>query len=157
MAASPSAASAAANREDDMLDRVGAEPISEQRCSFRVWAPHARTVAVKLVDDRRLEVLKASGQGYHTGTLEHVRAGTRYLYSLSSDLERPDPASRWQADGVHGPSRVTDLRYEWTDGAWRGLPLASYVLYELHVGTYSRAGTFAGAQQDANVISDQTG
>jgi maltooligosyltrehalose trehalohydrolase len=65
------------------------------------------------------------------------------MFRLDGEVERPDPAAKLQSNGVHGPSRVVDLAFDWQDVAWRGVPLHSHVIYELHVGTFSRAGTFA--------------
>jgi len=73
--------------------------------------------------------------------LEDVPPGSLYLIRLDG-RERPDPASRFQPEGVHGPSQVVDLHRDWQDAAWRGLPLSGYVFYELHVGTFTPEGTF---------------
>ncbi|MBP1726352.1 MAG: GlgB, partial [Deltaproteobacteria bacterium] len=69
--------------------------------------------------------------------------GTRYFYRLDGESERPDPASRFQPEGVHGPSQVVDSRFSWGDAGWFGLPLRDYIIYELHVGTFTGEGTFA--------------
>jgi maltooligosyltrehalose trehalohydrolase len=75
-----------------------------------------------------------------------VRAGDRYGYCLDGDRTLPDPASRFQPDGVHGPSQVIDPRgFAWTDAGWTGTSLQHLIVYELHIGTFSAAGTFAGA------------
>lgn len=69
-----------------------------------------------------------------------------YLYRLHTSagvVERPDPASRCQPRGVHGPSRVVDPHFDWQDQAWKGIPLSQWILYELHVGTFTPEGTFA--------------
>ncbi len=75
-----------------------------------------------------------------------VGPGDRYRYRLhrggEDPVDRADPASRWQPDGLHGPSAVDDPRFAWTDAAWRGRPLRDQVLYELHVGTFTPEGTF---------------
>jgi maltooligosyltrehalose trehalohydrolase len=123
---------------------LGATPLSDGSCSFRVWAPRARRVEVKLGDGQRLETLQPEGDGYHASVLNLVEPGTPYMFRLDGELERPDPAARLQRDGVHGPSRVVDLGHDWQDVGWRGVPLHAYVIYEVHVGTFSRAGTFAG-------------
>jgi maltooligosyltrehalose trehalohydrolase len=126
------------------MNRLGATVLPHQRCSFRVWAPSAQRVAVQLVDTGRVEPLEPEGRGYFAGTLSQVSPGAAYRYVLNGQLERPDPASRSQLDGVHGPSRVVDLAYDWKHTNWRGVPLRDYVIYELHVGAFSKAGTFAG-------------
>jgi maltooligosyltrehalose trehalohydrolase len=126
------------------MTRLGAIVRPHQGCSFQIWAPEARRVDVRLVDSGRLEPMHPEGEGYFAVTLDQVESGARYCFCLEGDRERPDPASRRQSDGVHGPSRVVDLAFDWQDHAWRGVPLRDYVIYELHVGTFSRAGTFAG-------------
>ncbi len=82
-------------------------------------------------------------RGYHLMEINDVRPGTKYLYKFANSEERPDPASRRQPDGVHGPSELVDLQhFEWTDREWKGLQLAESVFYELHVGTFTNEGTF---------------
>jgi len=86
--------------------------------------------------------MESVGFGYFRALVEGLRAGTLYRYRLDQDKERPDPASRCQPQGVHGPSQVIDNHFGWTDSSWKGLALDEYVLYELHVGTFSSEGTF---------------
>lgn len=124
-------------------ERLGATAISGNSCRFLVWAPRAKTVEVSLDSPKPRRVrMEAVGCGYFRAVVEGVRAGTLYRYRLDHDKERPDPASRYQPRGVHGPSQVTDNHFGWTDSSWKGLPLEKYVLYELHVGTFSTEGTF---------------
>ncbi len=82
--------------------------------------------------------------GYFFALVENVAPGARYRYRLNGGVERADPASRFQPEGVEGPSEVVSGSFPWTDGGWAGIPLDRYILYELHVGTFSREGTFAG-------------
>jgi len=74
--------------------------------------------------------------------VEAVRPGTRYRFRLDGGRPLPDPASRWQPEGVHGPSAVVDPRFEWDDAEWTGVPARELILYELHVGTFTPEGTF---------------
>jgi maltooligosyltrehalose trehalohydrolase len=127
-----------------MRDRLGASIITQDRCQFRVWAPNARKVELELDQRALFEPMTPEGDGYFTLTANGVRSGTAYRFRLDGERLRPDPASRLQSDGVHGPSRVVDLAYDWRDAGWRGVPLSHYVVYELHVGTFSAQGTFAG-------------
>lgn len=121
---------------------LGATVLPEQHCRFRVWAPAAGQVELQLVEPRTERVvLERVGDGYHEAVLPQVPPGSRYFYRLDGGPERPDPASRLQPDGVHGPSQVVDPAFPWTDGTWRGLPLAEHVLYELHIGTFTAEGT----------------
>lgn len=116
------------------------------RCRFHVWAPFAATVEVNTVaPEKRLVTLKKDDHGYHTGIIDDIRPGTLYAYRLDGQMERPDPASRLQPKGVHGPSEVVDPEFDWEDSGWPGLPLDRYIIYELHVGAFSDKGTFDGA------------
>src|SRR5689334_10232990 len=126
-------------------ERLGAEPLEGGSCRFCVWAPHAERVEVVLDDGARVEPLARTDVGYHRGVVDGVGAGDRYRYRLDGRDEFPDPASRSQPDGVHGPSEVVDpAAFPWSDEGWFGLPRRDLVLYELHVGTFSDEGTFAG-------------
>jgi maltooligosyltrehalose trehalohydrolase len=122
---------------------VGAHYFGEKRCSFRVWSPRASTVDLLLLDPAQATVpLNSTGEGYFEAEVENLPAGTLYRYRLDSGKERPDPASRSQPQGVHGPSQVVDPDFRWEDDCWFGLPLQDYVIYELHVGAFSAEGTF---------------
>ena len=111
--------------------------------TFRVWAPKGRSVDV-IAGDRRLS-MKQGERGWWEISDGDAQAGTRYGYSLDGGAVRPDPRSPSQPDGVLGLSEVIDHNaYAWNDGAWRGMPLAGSVLYELHVGTFSPKGTLDG-------------
>ncbi len=115
---------------------------------FRVWAPDARAVALVLGDDAdgaHAEVplgLDPDAPGHWVGEVEGIGPGARYRYRLDDGEPRPDPASRSQPDGVHGPSAVVDPAFTWTDGAFVPPALADSVFYELHVGTFTPDGTF---------------
>lgn len=92
----------------------------------------------------RLVDLTRGERGYHEGVVEEVSPGSRYFFVLDGNSERPDPASRFQPLGVHGPSEVVDpAAFGWGDAAWPGIPLEGQIQYELHVGTFTAAGTFA--------------
>ncbi|MDZ4821462.1 MAG: malto-oligosyltrehalose trehalohydrolase, partial [Planctomycetota bacterium] len=125
----------------------GALYLGESRCRFRIWAPYAKRVHVHLhtPEDRVLR-LRAVENGYFEKIIDGVPPGALYTYRLDNSRERPDPASRRQPRGVHGPSEVVDPSFDWHDQAWRGLPLSQYIMYELHVGTFSPEGTFAGVE-----------
>ena len=111
---------------------------------FTVWAPRRRRVDVVL-GDRGLPMTPTTG-GWWTCTEESARAGADYAFSLDGGPPRADPRSEFQPDGVFGPSRLVDHGgFTWSDHGWRGIPLAGAVLYECHIGTFSAAGTFAGA------------
>jgi maltooligosyltrehalose trehalohydrolase len=133
---------------------VGAELIGKSGVSFRVWAPDRRAVRVVLEpaggrQDRIARELVAEENGYFSATLSEAGAGTLYRFLLDDDpTPYPDPASRFQPDGPHGPSEVVDpSSFGWTDDAWPGLKPDGHVIYEMHVGTLTREGTFAAALQ----------
>jgi len=103
----------------------------------------------------RFAPLQSIGGGYHCATINDVAPGARYLYRLDGGKERPDPASRLQPQGVHGPSEVVAVdAFSWSDAAWAGRPLGEYVIYELHVGTYTGEGTFEAIIPHLNELSD---
>ncbi|MGE5311827.1 MAG: malto-oligosyltrehalose trehalohydrolase, partial [Nitrospirota bacterium] len=109
-----------------MVDKggLGALYLGEGRCSFRVWAPRAQRVEVRIVaPDQRIIPLRREERGYHQAVAESVGPGAIYFYRLDGEKERPDPASRFQPQGVHGPSQVVDRRFSWDDASWFGLPL----------------------------------
>ncbi len=113
---------------------------------FRLWAPDARAVEVVLEDPARRVPLVAGPDGHHAAHVAGVRPGALYRFAADGGPPLPDPASRFQPAGVHGPSEVVDPgAYAWRDEDWRGVSLDDLVLYELHVGTFTPAGTFAAA------------
>ncbi len=114
---------------------------------FRVWAPTAASVDL-IVDDASVP-MTASADGWFTVDAPMAGAGSDYGFSLDGSPPLPDPRSNWQPAGVHGLSRVVDHNgFPWTDGAWTGPgPLGSQLFSELHMGTFSPQGTFAGAAE----------
>jgi maltooligosyltrehalose trehalohydrolase len=115
---------------------------------FRVWAPRVRELSLRLISggESRTFPLNAECDGYFSATIAGAGDGDRYFFILDNDAERPDPASRFQPEGVHGPSQVVNpAGFPWTDEGWKGLPLDEYIIYELHVGTFTSAGTFEAA------------
>ena len=123
----------------------GAE-IETAGVGFRLWAPHAATVLLRLESEPPTDIAMAKEPGGWFGlTTASAEPGTRYHYVVDGAVY-PDPASRRQPDGVHGPSEIVDPRaYNWSDGDWPGRRWEEIVLYELHLGTFSESGDFAGA------------
>ncbi len=121
---------------------LGARLLGDARCEFRVWAPAVDRVELHIVgpDDRRVR-LEKNENGYHEAVVDRVTDGTRYFFAVGNN-ERPDPASRLQPKGVHGPSQVVGREFQWSDADWKNIPLEEYVIYELHVGTFTAEGTF---------------
>lgn len=116
---------------------------------FRVWAPLKRTVEVVVEKSGGFTVpLTKAADGTYSGFSANVHPGDRYRYRLDGHGPFPDPASRFQPEGVHGPSEVVDPgRFLWSDASWRGVAQEGLVIYELHVGTFSPAGTYAGVME----------
>ncbi len=125
------------------LRRLGATPLGSDRCRFELWSPLAPRASVHLLDDgRRVAMEPVDDEHHYAVEVDGVPTGARYRFHLGERGEWPDPASRAQPEGVHGPSAVVDLAFPWTDHRWRGLSLDALVLYELHVGTFTAEGTF---------------
>jgi maltooligosyltrehalose trehalohydrolase len=123
----------------------GAAVRDDGRTDFRLWAPAAREVALVLGESRHIP-MQPRPNGWHEALALDVPPGTRYRYRIGEGLVVPDPASRYNPDDVHGPSMVIDpWGYRWRDAAWRGRPWHEAVVYELHVGTFTREGTFKAA------------
>ena len=111
---------------------------------FRVWAPSAQRVILRLLG-RGDSPMRGESNGDFTVSTP-ARAGDRYFYIVDGNKPVPDPVSRLLPEGVHGPTEIVDpSSYRWSDDGWRGIELADYILYELHVGTFTPHGTFDGA------------
>src|ERR1700736_3486398 len=123
----------------------GAELVREG-VRFRLWAPQAKSVAVRLDDPGELPMARADGGWFELITAA-ARAGSHYRYIVDGATV-PDPASRYQPEDVHAPSEVIDPRsYDWADAEWRGRRWEDIALYELHTGTFSERGDFAGVER----------
>ena len=122
---------------------LGSHYLGGERTFFRVWAPKASRVDVRIVDpNERIIPLENLKGDYFQAQVNGVAPGANYFYRLDSGQERPDPASRFQPQGVHGPSQVVNSHFAWEDNCWFGIPLEKYIIYELHVGTFTAEGTF---------------
>lgn len=124
---------------------------------FRLWAPAARDVSLCLGTrhGERALPMSAIGAGWFEIATADAQAGSRYRYQINGGIKVPDPASRFNPDDVHGPSEVIDpAAYEWGDAEWRGQPWHGAVVYELHVGTFTPEGTFAGLERRLNHLAD---
>lgn len=116
--------------------------------SFWVWAPHASRLELVLFSGREeaeRRVLQSERDGYFSLRVPGLGPGANYAYSVDGSPPLPDPASRYQPEGVHGPSQVVDLAFPWTDSEWKGMPLEKFIIYELHIGTFTPEGTFDAA------------
>jgi len=141
---------------------VGAEVVTGG-VSFRVWAPKRRKVEVLLQagpswrtdDESAVLGLRAESGGYFSGVASDAGPGSLYRYRLDAVESFPDPASRFQPEGPHGPSQVVDpSAFSWTDGGWRGLSLPGQVLYEMHVGTLTAEGTWEAAVRELPALKE---
>jgi maltooligosyltrehalose trehalohydrolase len=132
---------------------IGAE-VHPGAVHFRVWAPRRRSVDVVFEDGRRPTPLIPEPGGYFVDLVEGVEPGTLYRFRLDGGDAFPDPASRFQPEGPHGPSQVVDPTFAWTDAAWAGVSREGQVVYEMHVGTFTREGTYAAAQRELTHLAE---
>ena len=132
----------------------GVELVGPATAEVRVWAPGCRRVDF-VIDGGHSRALTASIDGTFEGVVSDVSAGTRYWFRLDGDRLRPDPVSRFQPEGPHGPSEIIDpTAFEWTDSAWRGVDSQKQVLYEMHIGTFTPQGTWAAAAEELEALVD---
>src|SRR4051794_6605299 len=125
---------------------VGAEVVTGG-VDFRVWAPKRRRVEVVL-SDGAVELTPEPG-GYFSGLAPQARDGSLYRYRLDGGDSFPDPASRFQPEGPLGPSQVVDpSTFRWTDASWGGYAIDGQVIYEMHVGTFTREGVWESATRE---------
>ncbi len=112
--------------------------------TFSVWAPKAHTVAVRV--DSAAHTLRQDAHGWWKGQAEEANPGAEYSFEIDGAEPIPDPRSCFQPHGIHGPSQLIDnAEFEWTDAHWQAKPLASAIVYELHIGTFTPEGTFLSA------------
>lgn len=130
-------------------DRPIGARVSGEGVEFVVWAPTRDTVELNLRTPREEMVsMERDQSGYWSARVDGIGAGATYLYRLDGSESRPDPASAFQPEGVHGVSQVVDHQsFEWRDSDWQGMPLSEMIQYELHVGTFSPTQTFDGVAQ----------
>src|SRR5688572_11935251 len=124
---------------------VGAYIQNERECVFRVWAPLLENIELVILD--KTEVIHPMSKddfGYWTIKINDLAPGAPYLFRLEGTKKLPDPASRWQPHGVHGPSALLHSSFPWSDDNWKGIAMSDMIIYELHIGTFSPAGTFEG-------------
>jgi len=126
---------------------IGAE-LTGSGAHFRVWAPKRARVEVVL-DSGAATDLTRENDGYFAGVVSGAGDGALYRYRLDGSDSFPDPVSRFQPEGPHGPSRVVDPgRFKWSDAEWKGVRLEGQVIYEMHIGTFTREGTWKAARRE---------
>ena len=134
---------------------IGAEPQSGGGIHFRLWAPRCREVVVE-IEGLEPEALQSETDGYFSLWSLPARAGMCYRFRLNGgEAALPDPASRFQPEGPHGPSEIIDPEdFAWTDGAWRGRAREQLVIYEMHVGTFTPDGSWEAASRELPVLAE---
>ncbi|MGE5300524.1 MAG: malto-oligosyltrehalose trehalohydrolase [Acidobacteriota bacterium] len=123
---------------------IGPTYLGGGKCEFLVWAPLCKGVSIRVFGaTERIIPMEKGQKGYWHALADGVFPGAHYLYDLGDGRVRLDPASRFQPEGVHGPSAIVDHQaFTWDDDRWRGLPLNDFIIYELHVGAFAEGGTF---------------
>ena len=127
---------------------LGATVLKGEGTRFRVWAPKVKAMEVLVLTGKAAGTvaMQQEENGYYSVNIPEVSDGDRYLYQSDTGKALPDPASRYQPEGVHEASQVVDPElFNWTDDGWSGIPLEQYRLYEIHVGTFTKEGTFESA------------
>ncbi len=139
---------------------VGAEVLPDGGVHFRVWAPRRKKVEViieslKPTASTQAFELNEEANGYFSGVVEQAGEGALYRYRLDGGDAFPDPASRYQPEGPHGPSQVIDpARFRWRDKDWRGVKLEGQVIYEMHIGTFTPDGTWQSAARELDELRE---
>ena len=133
--------------------KIGAN-YSQNKTEFSVWAPHKDMLSVVLPQKNEIHKMNKADNGYWHLEIEGIKPETRYQFRLDDKIDRADPASHFQPDGVFGSSAVVDhSSFRWTDNDWRGIKLEDMVMYEMHVGTFTQQGTFSAAKPRAQELS----
>jgi maltooligosyltrehalose trehalohydrolase len=139
----------------DPIHFCGATLLADNSCRFTVWAPLKKTMLLHLPDPERKVGMSKDEAGYFTATVENIKPGTKYSFIPDNEKAFPDPASNFQPQGVHGPSQVIDHAcFHWTDQSWKGLPFRELVLYEMHIGTFTKEGTFEAIIPRLKALAD---
>lgn len=142
---------------------IGAEVQSDGGVHFRIWAPKAKIVEVVLEGQASQASKKVSSfsldseeEGYFSGLVKEAQEETLYRFRLNGESELyPDPTSRFQPYGPHGPSQIVDpSKFQWNDQHWKGVSLEGRVLYEMHIGTFTRQGTWLSAKRELLELAD---
>jgi malto-oligosyltrehalose trehalohydrolase len=137
----------------------GAELTADGQVHFRLWAPKHERIELELRDAGlgsagRVLPMRPEGDGWHALICDQAPAGSLYHYVLPDGTTVPDPASRYQPFDVHGMSEVIDPEaYSWGDAKWHGRPWHEAILYELHIGCFTAAGTFLAARERLDHLS----
>ena len=134
----------------------GAHLLAEGGTRFRLWAPGSSTVSLETAKGAKRAhcAMTAAAGGWFEAVVKDASAGTRYCYRVG-DMRFPDPASRFNAEDVHGASMVVDpWAFDWKDSAWTGRAWEEAIIYELHIGAFTPAGTFCAAIERLDYLAD---
>ncbi len=127
---------------------------SQNSCEFRVWAPYHNCVSLVFPQEKQVLEMAREDKGYWQLKVDGIKPEVRYAYRLNGQVDRPDPASHFQPNGVFGSSAIVDhSSFVWNDDDWNGISLKDMIIYELHVGAFTREGTFAEATKRAEELS----
>lgn len=138
-----------------MLDR-GALLLPDGGVRFSVWAPYVQSLTVQ--GGSWKATLGRGDDDVYSAVVHGLSPGEHYLYCLDGTRMRPDPVSRLQPEGVHGPSTiVAPDAFAWTDNDWKGMALQDFILYELHCGTFTADGAFAAIIPSLDYLRDEVG
>ncbi len=142
----------AVNKQLKSLKRtdIGAQPLPEGGVRFSVWSPKCKSIAIQ-IDGRASVPMQKAEDGYWSLVIADAAAGQRYRVQVDGEEAHPDPASRFQPEGPHGPSQIVDAAaYAWRseEARWAGIKLEGQVLYELHIGTFTEGGTYSAAEAE---------
>ncbi|MFZ1121478.1 MAG: hypothetical protein WAN81_14725, partial [Candidatus Binataceae bacterium] len=134
---------------------IGAEPQSGGGVHFRVWAPRCCEIVVE-IEGLEPAALQSEPDGYFSLWSEPARAGMRYRFRLDpGEAALPDPASRFQPGGPHGPSEIVDPgAFAWTDHTWRGVAREQLIIYEMHIGTFTPEGSWEAAARELPALAE---
>lgn len=131
---------------------LGIVPVADGTVEIKIWAPLANSVSIRTMKDGHILPLNKTNIHYWTGKTESIQPGDLYKVIIDNK-EWPDPASVFQPEGVHGPSAVKNLReFKWQENNWNNIPLKDYIIYELHTGTFTADGTFAGIEKKLDYL-----
>lgn len=132
--------------KSNAIINLGANYRSKGFCHFRVWAPLRENVTLKIISPTLKDIaLHKDDFGYWSCDVGNIEPGSRYMFRLDNQIDRPDPGSHYQPDGVHAASEIIDhSEFRWSDEDWRNIPLPEMIIYELHVGTFTPQGNFEG-------------
>ncbi len=139
---------------------LGSTLIRENQTQFTVWAPNCQSVNVEIIDRhgdvetvRDRYPMESDPNGFFSKTISDCGAGTLYRFQLNRGMGRPDPRSKSQPFGVHGPSAVVDSnQFQWTDQNWTGMEKKNLVIYELHLGSFTSSGTYLAAIEQLDAL-----